>query len=111
MDVVIRVENADTELVTALLETDGVDAELFDAVGVDGGGELATIIVSVAGPTLTALVATLRAWWGRAQHVKIEVDGVKVEGASPDQIEAILKRMLADRGKTPPLPTSDEPKA
>lgn len=98
MEAVLRIDRGDADFIEALLAVPELQPERFDAVGIDGGGDVATIIVSLSGATLTALVTTLRAWWGRARYVKIEVDGVKIEGVSPSQVEALLTRMIADRG-------------
>lgn len=97
IDVSLRIPKSDDGLIAALLEDPDLNSERFQGSGIDGGGELVTIIVGLTTASLTALVAILRARWARSQTVKIEVDGIKVEGSSPDEIHALLERLLVER--------------
>jgi hypothetical protein len=99
LDVVMRIDRADQELIEAILAETSLEAERFEGAGSDGGGDLVTIILSLAGPILTSLVAILRARWSRARHATIEVDGVKIQAASPEDLERLLAKLLEDRNR------------
>lgn len=99
MDVVLLVAVEDEALIKALVNEPTLQAERLQGAGIHGGGEVTTIVVSAASAGLTALVAILRARWARAKYVKIEVDGVKVHGASPEQIETLLTQLLEARSQ------------
>lgn len=108
LDAVLRIDRADEDLIAALAGAPDLRAERFDGAGIDGGGDLVTVVVSLGGAALTTLVAILRARWSRARFVKIEIDGVKIEGVSPEAVEALMSKLLDDR-RARVLPRADDP--
>lgn len=94
MDAVITLPDEAKSLIQDFVANNELEAEVIGGAGIDGGGDLGTVVVSVTASSLTALVAILKAKWDLAKSVTIEVDGMKVTGVDPDKVEKILRQLL-----------------
>ena len=97
-DIAITVSSEDTEIRDALLAASEMNAEAFPTLGFDNAN-LVTIIVSATSATMGVLATLIRAHYDRCKSVKVEIDGVKVQAANPDEIVTILETVLKERKK------------
>jgi hypothetical protein len=111
LDVTLRIPQRDSAFADLILADTTFDPARFGGAGIDGGGDWMTVVVSLGTASLTAFVATIREHWNRAKHVKIEVDGIKVEGASPNEVERLLEKLLVERKRGKTVTTDDAPKS
>ena len=95
MDVIFRIDPLDVELAEAMLSDPQLEPQLIKSSGMDGGNDLISVLITLGTHSLTALVAILVAKWRKNKNVSIEVGGMKVKGADPEQIEGILKQMIS----------------
>ncbi len=92
--VILSVELSDDALIDALLADPGLGVRRVERDSILGGSELATVILMLTPAILAAAVKILREKWARNGKVSIEARGVKIKGASPDDVEAILRQIL-----------------
>lgn len=92
--VLISVEEADVTVVDAMVVSKDVRARAANADRMTGGNEFATVLVALTPFVLDAIVKILKDKWVRNGKVSIEARGVKIKGASPEDIERILEKIL-----------------
>jgi hypothetical protein len=91
-DLVISFPSSDTELAEVFKRSPDLGAIQLPGAGMDGGGELLVLLVPLTHFAIKTLTDLLKAHWERAKHVKIEIDGMKFNGASLDEVSAFLDR-------------------
>jgi hypothetical protein len=79
---------------------DGVDAEVSSASksNLDGSPETVLQIIEVALTAASTVVPLVLAWVSRDRVRKIRVGDVEIENPSTEQVEALWRQYLADRG-------------
>lgn len=98
IEVVVSVPREEAALIEAIQSMDDISTAKVDGAGFEGGGEFWQVVCTLGGAGIGALTAILRARIAQSKNVTIEVNGMKVSGADPDRIEALLAMMLeADR--------------
>lgn len=100
LNLIVKVSNKDKEISEALMSESAFNAEKFRGAGIDGGGDLLTIVMSLGSASLAAFITILRAHWNRAKYTKIEVDGIKLEGVSPKEIKDLLDTLIQHKQTT-----------
>ena len=101
MPVIFSIDNADQTLLDSMLANTTLAAKSIKRDRIIGGAELATILITLTPVVLHALIKLFREKWARNAKVSIEARGVKIEGASPDDIEKILKQILEHDAPAP----------
>ncbi len=91
-DIVVSVPRTDRSFAAILEAEKSLDVTVLDGSGIDGGGELIVLLIPVATLTVNKLVELLKVHWEKAKHVKFEVDGMSITGASLSDISKFLDR-------------------
>lgn len=94
--VIFSFEATDISAIDALRAAPNLQVKPVSRDRIVGGSELSTILLTLTPVVLTAIVNILKEKWARNAKVRIEARGVKIEGVSPDDVERILKQILAD---------------
>lgn len=94
VQVMISLEGADAPLVDALIAAPDIEAKQVKRDRITGGSELATVLIALTPVIAAAVVKILKENWARNARVSIEARGVKVKGASPEDVERILRQIL-----------------
>lgn len=94
VQVMISLEGADVPLVDVLIAAPDIEARPVRRDRITGGSELATVLIALTPVIAAAVVKILKEKWARNAKVSIEARGVKVKGASPEDVERILKQIL-----------------
>jgi predicted Fe-Mo cluster-binding NifX family protein len=95
--ITLSVESADTPLLDELVGAPEVQAKPVSRARISGGSELSTVLLTLTPLVLVAVVKILKEKWARNAKVTIEARGVKIKGASPEDVERILKQILAEK--------------
>lgn len=94
--VTFSVETADAGLINELVAAPDIQAKPVSRDRISGGSELYTVILTLTPFVLAAIVKILKEKWARNARVSIEARGIKIKGASPEDVERILKQILAE---------------
>ena len=90
----LSLEPHDTALAEALTSDPTIRGDRIVRDRMSGGSELLNIMVTLTPMVLTAVVKILHDKWTRDSKVKIQARGIKLEGVSPAQAEALLRQLL-----------------
>lgn len=91
-DIVLRIPKVDHSF-AELLESDAsLGAIPIPGAGIDGGSEYLVLLIPVAHFTAKALIDLVKAHWEKAKNVQFEIDGMKVSGASLEEISTFLEK-------------------
>ena len=93
-DVVISVSKDELSFAELIENCSELKATSLSGAGIDGGSEYLIFLVPISYFTVQILIDLLKAHWDRAKHVKLEVDGMTVTGASLDEISEFLEKHL-----------------
>ena len=96
VSITFSVEAADADLINELVASPDIQAKPVSRERISGGSELSTIIITLTPFVLAAVVKILKEKWARNARVIIEARGIKIKGASPEDVERILKQILAE---------------
>lgn len=94
--VMLSLEAADISVVDELVKAPDVLARHVTRDRIIGGAELSTVLVTLTPVVLAAVIKILKEKWARNANVSIEARGVKIKGASPEDVERILTQILAN---------------
>lgn len=94
VQVMISLEGGDTPLADLLIAEPDIEAKPVKRDRITGGSELATVLIALTPVIATAVVKILKEKWARNAKVSIEARGIKVKGASPEDVERILRQIL-----------------
>jgi hypothetical protein len=91
-DIIISVPKTSPDLADAIEADSSLNATPLTTAGIDGGSEYLLFLIPFVHYTIKQLIGLLKAHWDSARHVKLEVDGMKIEGAPLDEIAKFLER-------------------
>jgi hypothetical protein len=94
--IMISVESRDAALIEALINDPSVKGDPVVRDRMSGGSELLNVMITLTPIVLTAVVKILHDKWARDSKVKIQARGIKLEGVSPAQAEALLRQLLKE---------------
>jgi hypothetical protein len=96
-DLVFRLPADDVpSLLTELGSDPALAPQVIRSAGAAGGGEIATVLVQLGPPVLTFLAGVVATWVARPR-ASIEIDGIKVTGASRNVVEQILRERVLSK--------------
>ena len=90
----ISFEPHDGAIAEALIADPAIKGDRVERDRMSGGSELLNIMITLTPMVLTAVVKILHDKWSRDSKVRIQGRGIKLEGVSPAQAEALLRQLL-----------------
>ncbi len=94
LPVMFSMEASDKSLVDELVVAEDIKAKTVVRERITGGSELVTVLIALTPVVAVAIVRILKEKWARNGKVSVEARGVRITGASPEDIERILKQIL-----------------
>lgn len=99
-DVVFRLPSEDVDtLLEDISSQPTLDPTVFRPAGASGGGDLATVIMTLTPPVLTFLGTVITVWITRPR-VSIEVDGIKISGVNEKVAERLVEALRRPPAQT-----------
>lgn len=111
VDLVFHVPEADAEkLMHELEQQSSLRPILVRAAGAEGGGDLVTILVSLA-PGMLPFLAGVASSWIAHRGSSVEIHGIKVKNVSRKAVERILREHSGEVAAAKPAKAAKKPSA